>query len=110
MAFFDLYSQIMITSSFHGVALSIILNREFVFFPLGGAYSEGNNRVTDLLTLLGLTERIIYRKSDLIYILSKKIEWHSVNRKLDSLRKKSKNFLSVLDDENFIYCNNTNLQ
>ena len=104
------YSQIMITSSFHGVALSIILNREFVFFPLGGAYSEGNNRVTDLLTLLGLTERIIYRKSDLIYILSKKIEWHSVNRKLDSLRKKSKNFLSVLDDENFIYCNNTNLQ
>lgn len=66
--------------------------------------------MTDLLTLLGLTERIIYRKSDLIYILSKKIEWHSVNRKLDSLRKKSKNFLSVLDDENFIYCNNTNLQ
>ena len=92
------------------MALSIIFNREFVFFPLGGAYSEGNNRVTDLLTLLGLTERIIYRKSDLIYILSKKIEWHSVNRKLDSLRKKSKNFLSVLDDENFIYCNNTNLQ
>lgn len=66
------YSQIMITSSFHGVALSIIFNREFVFFPLGGAYSEGNNRVTDLLTLLGLTERIIYRKSDLIYILSKR--------------------------------------
>ena len=49
------YSDMVVTASFHGVAFSILLKKDFIYMPLHGKYSTGNNRVLDLLHINGRT-------------------------------------------------------
>ena len=50
-------SRLVVTPSFHGVVLSIIMETPFVYVPLGGQYASGNSRITDLLKDLKLENR-----------------------------------------------------
>ncbi len=77
----------VVTNSFHGVALSIIFNRNFVFIP--NKEQNHNNRVSDLLTQLDLADRILLDRKDLDKTLSQTIDYKSVNEKLDMLRSYS---------------------
>lgn len=75
-------SEFVATTSFHGVVFCLILNKPFVYFPLGGNGAKGNGRVHSLLSPLGLTNRIHGEKS-VEEILQSDIDWSKVNRLLE---------------------------
>lgn len=90
----DIYnSSMVVTPSFHGIALSILLEKEFVYTPLEGACAKGNNRILDLLTDLKLMDRVLTSERTYEQIVSKKINWSDVNKYLAELRAKSLVFL-----------------
>ena len=84
-------SEVVATTSFHGVVLSIIFRRNFIFYPLEGEYSAGNARVTELLWALGLESRIWREGFD--YNAATIIDWDTVTARLDTLRANSIEFL-----------------
>lgn len=77
-------STLMITDSFHGVALSVNLGKEFIAIE----NKENPERVKYLLNNLGLLKRI-----DLLVKDYYKIEYDCVNEKLDALRKDSRDWI-----------------
>ena len=83
-------SEFVATTSFHGVVFCLILNKPFVYFPLGGNGAKGNGRVHSLLSPLGLTNRI-YGEKSVEEILRSEINWERVNgllkiNEIDSLK------------------------
>lgn len=89
------HSSFVITSSFHGVAFSILFNKPFIFIPLSGEYAKSNNRVVDLLNQTQLSQRILYDKTKWTELLSENIDWETVNTRLQRLRTKSQAFLET---------------
>lgn len=85
-------AKFVVTTSFHGIAFCIILNKPFVYFPLSKAGAKGNGRVISLLKELGLMDRI-YFGSGIEAILEAKIDWNKVNSSLEVMKKKSLDFL-----------------
>lgn len=83
----------VVTTSFHGVALSIVLHRPFVALLLNNAYSGGNVRITSLLTDLGLENRILTAERSIEMIFNTPIDWASVDEELSKKRQKSENYL-----------------
>lgn len=86
-------SQAVVTTSFHGVALSIVLHRPFVALLLNNAYSGGNVRITSLLKDLGLENRILTVVTTISEIMDKPIDWEDVEARLNEKRKASAKFL-----------------
>jgi hypothetical protein len=84
-------AETVVTTSFHGVMLSIILHKDFVYLPLKSAFSKGNDRVTSLLDVLGLSNRVL--QTSYSEILNKKICWDKVDEILNRKREISKEFL-----------------
>jgi hypothetical protein len=86
-------SEFVITDSFHGLAFSIINNKDFVVFV---NYHRGLSRMKDLLNFFGIKDdRLIYWDKGNIGKLSnlERIDWKSVNNKLDVAKKHSSNWL-----------------
>lgn len=88
-----LSSSLIVTPSFHGIALSIILEKNFIYTPLKGKCSKGNNRILDLLSDLNLTDRVLTDDKTYSEIINKPIQWDDVNENLQNLRNKSISFL-----------------
>lgn len=82
-------AKLVVTTSFHGVVLSILHHTPFVYFPIMGKYSRGNNRVNDLCSMLGLSERIWNENMNYETIVSKKIDWNLIDSILVQERDKS---------------------
>lgn len=87
------FSSLVVTPSFHGVALAIILEKNFVYTPLKGACAKGNNRILDLLTDLDLADRILADERRYEDIISSPINWQRVSGRLEDLRSESLEFL-----------------
>lgn len=80
-------AEYVISSSFHGVALSIRFNKDFFYW----GNSTSANRISSLLSSLGLKERMnpnVYEIS-----LDKNIFWDDINTKLETLERDSKEWL-----------------
>lgn len=75
-------SNMFITTSFHGVAFALILQKKFVYVPLKGNYSVGNNRVLELLNDLGLSDNILDENTSVERYFNCKIDWVDVQRRL----------------------------
>ena len=89
-------AEYVVTNSFHGVAFSINLNREFSFVPR----SEFNGRIESLLRLTGLESRKISNIND-IGLIDVRIEYKKVNAVLKNERSKARQYLStVIEHEN----------
>lgn len=73
-------SDFFVTSSFHGVVFSIILNKKFAFVPIKGSYAKANNRITDLLKDLNLEDLIINNPEDYERIKCMNVDWGKVNK------------------------------
>lgn len=82
-------SRFVVTPSFHGIVLSIILETPFVYVPLAGQYASGNSRITDLLKDLGLEGRILGSNTDYATIANQSIDWDNVYSKLANMRHSS---------------------
>ena len=72
-------AKYIITNSFHGVALSIVFNKEF-FTEIPN--SQTSSRIVNILEIFGLENRNILKKI-------KKIDYVKVNKKIAQLRKQS---------------------
>lgn len=86
-------SDMVITSSFHGVVFSIIFNKRFAFVPIKGSFAATNNRITELLARVGLEQLVVNSPDDYSRIINVKIEWDLVNEKREVLVKSSKHYL-----------------
>lgn len=82
---FILNAQYVLTTSFHGTALSLILQKQFI------VVDEGNNeRMKNLLQTLGLQGRIVKNNIDFSW---NSIDYQFVEKKLETLLKSSKEFI-----------------
>ena len=79
----------IVTNSFHGVAFSINMNRNFSFVPR----SEFNGRIDSLLRLTNLEGRKV-KNFDSIEEADKNIDYSRVNTLLDTERKKANDYLN----------------
>ena len=80
-------ASFVVTSSFHGLAFSVIFEREFLFYPLQNELAGRNGRMTELLEDLELTDR--KRTSE------EPICWEKVREKKAILSARSEEFLRV---------------
>ena len=86
-------ARLVVTTSFHGVVFCILHHTPFVYFPLKGQYSRGNNRVVDLCDMLGLSERIWNEMCSFDSLSSQMIDWDSVDAQLKAKRLESIDYL-----------------
>nr|WP_321376024.1 polysaccharide pyruvyl transferase family protein [uncultured Bacteroides sp.] len=77
-------SDLTVTSSFHGIVLSIIFERPFIYVPLKGKFASGNNRIIDLLKELRLENRILTDKTSYDELCQLSIDWNTTG---DYLKK-----------------------
>lgn len=83
-------AKYVVTNSFHGVAFSINLNKEFFVDLLDEKFGV-NSRINNILSSFKLENRKI--KSNRSLTQFEKIDFKDVNRKLDELRNLSVNYL-----------------
>lgn len=81
-------AECVFTTSFHGTALSIIFNKK-LFVTL----SKYSDRITTLLSALGLSNRIVSSERDFDQILQKDIDWKKINATLTQKRQQSLQWL-----------------
>lgn len=88
-------AEYVFTDSFHGVALSINLEKQFVVFERDSKKSGAsmNSRIYDILELFKIRDRLISNIDKLDQILSEKINYSVVSNILKEERIKSEEFL-----------------
>ena len=86
--FIDLLAnaEIVITSSFHGLALSSVFQKELYI-----VYDQNTNRLKNLVSKLGLESRVV-NKIDSLHEM-KDVDWASVERKIKKEQSKSSMWL-----------------
>lgn len=84
-------AEFVVTDSFHGCAFSILFNKPFLAI---GNKGRGLARFESILKIFDLEERLItdFENVDMT-LLSKKVDWISVNKVLNRERVRSLNFL-----------------
>lgn len=87
------YSQLVITTSFHGVVFSLLFHKNFIFFPLKNKFSIGNNRVYDLLDKVGLSAKIIEDATSIREAIHIPVSWPSVDDRLQPFKAQSISYL-----------------
>jgi hypothetical protein len=84
-------ANFVITDSFHGVVFSIIFKKQFIAI---GNIDRGLARFKSILNLFGLSNRLIFKSSDLSEdILSKEIDFDKVHNILYSKRREASLYL-----------------
>ena len=88
-------SSFIITDSFHGVCLSLIFHKTFVFINGNMTDDDGLERVSSLLGKLGLSERIVQATTDILKddSLLADIDYEKVDITLNKLKNDSMNWL-----------------
>ena len=81
-----LNAKLVITDSFHGVAFCINNNKPFYVIV-----SRNGNRITSILDLFGLQDRLISNVEEMDF--SKEIDWEPVNKKLEEVRQENQTWL-----------------
>ncbi|MCC8089326.1 MAG: polysaccharide pyruvyl transferase family protein [Rikenellaceae bacterium] len=83
-------AHFVVTDSFHGTVFSIIFNKPFltIYNPL-----RGNARLESLLNLFDLTRRLVVVDQLTKGRMEDPIDWISVNKKINQLKKKSLDML-----------------
>ncbi|ANE53877.1 polysaccharide pyruvyl transferase family protein [Methylomonas sp. DH-1] len=89
-------AEFVVTNSFHGTALSILLNKPFVVVGLQGNRSGFNARALNLLELVGLNSRFIdaFSQEKVADLINDSINWEEVNGKLNDLRSCGASYLT----------------
>jgi hypothetical protein len=89
-------SKFVITNSFHGTMLSILLNKPFIVVGIGsGEKSKYNERAMNILKQCGLDNRFIdkFDKNKVDKLKNEEINWIEVNKKMNNLKNEGINYL-----------------
>ena len=89
------HAECVFTSSFHGLAFSVVFNRPFI-----ASFKQNAGRAESLLRMLGVPERLLAPKAERIPEFAS-IDYGKVNEKLDRAREESVQFLKSL---NIVLC------
>ncbi|WP_430934128.1 polysaccharide pyruvyl transferase family protein [Saccharicrinis sp. 156] len=85
-------ADFVVTDSFHGTVFSIIFNKPFISLANSG---RGSNRFYSLLGKLNLRERLIDEKGEVTNeLIDEKVDYDTINEKLDKLRSKSFEYIT----------------
>lgn len=87
-------ARLVITASFHGIALSILLHRPFIFTPLKGSLAVSNTRAQGLIDCCGLESQVWTDGASINEYANNNIDWKAVDEKLSRMRLRSEQFLS----------------
>ena len=82
------YADFVVTNSFHGLAFSINLNKQFIVVPR----KEYNSRIESLLRLTGLEERMVTSAAQLS-VTKSMIDYTKVNHIIEAERLKAIEFI-----------------
>ena len=85
-------ADFVVTNSFHGLAFSINLEREFIVVPR----NEFNSRIESLLTLTGLQKRLVSTSEMAMVESDETINYRNVNERLNIERKRAKEYIESL--------------
>lgn len=91
-------SSMFFTTSFHGVIFSILFHKNFYWIPLKGWMAKGNNRIIELLSKLGLSDKVL-DTIDKLNMDYKKIDWESCDEKMAVMRQSSYDFIKRITEE-----------
>lgn len=88
-------ASMVVSNSFHGVALSIILNKPFLAVALPGKKGALNERVRNLLEQTGLLGRVVesVEATAVDRVLEVPIDWAQVNQRLEKMREHGSEYL-----------------
>lgn len=89
-------AKFVITSSFHGIAFSIIFNKPF-YYELNRKKINNNSRLENISDIFGLESREISNVNDFKNLES--INYKEVNAKLEALRKDSSKILKEMIED-----------
>lgn len=92
-------AHLVLTSSFHGTAFSILLERPFIVFLSGD--NGRDSRIVELLSALGLLDRIFSANMSRDIVMHE-IDYRAVNKRIAALRKQSLNFLENALQQNCV--------
>lgn len=96
-------SKFVITNSFHGTMLSILLNKPFIVVGIGsGEKSKYNERAMNILKQCGLEDRFItkFDSKKIDKLKKENIHWDNVNKKMKNLKDSAINYLKkALENE-----------
>ncbi|MCA1031325.1 polysaccharide pyruvyl transferase family protein [Bacillus timonensis] len=87
-------AKFVVTNSFHGVVFSIVFQTPFLVVPVEN--SGMNDRMLTLLNSLNLNNRIVdkFEKQKINELYSEVIDWDSVEQRLTTLKRNSRDFLT----------------
>ena len=83
-------SKFIVTDSFHGTVFSILFNRPFVVI---GNPKRGLERFLSLLSMFGLSHRLVTNLQEAKLCAEQSIDWEVVNKKLYEMKHFSQDFL-----------------
>ena len=90
-----LNAKYVITNSFHGLAFSINMNKNF-FVEMQNITSTGNSRLEQLLDIFGLQDRVITNDCK---NLKAEIDWKNINLKLKKYKENSLKYIKEICNE-----------
>ncbi len=81
-------ADFIVTNSFHGLAFSLIFEKQFIVIKR----SQFNNRISNLLDIVKLTERLVESSLD-CSILNKKINYEEVEKIIEKEKNKANEYI-----------------
>lgn len=92
-------SEFVVTDSFHGVAFSIIFNKQFIAI---GNRKRGLARFQSILKQFNLLDRLVDENTDIDNYLKnlKVIDYDNVNKRKKILQEQSMQFLKIIETKN----------
>ena len=87
------HAKMVVTDSFHGTMLAIILNTPFIALPRKNAGM--NSRIPSLLARLGLSSRMVdhFSENGIDPLIDEPIDWEDINKKLELFRAEGIEYL-----------------
>ena len=88
------YATYVCTDSFHGTIFSIMYNKNFFTFKRfsDSQKSSMNSRVKNILSIVGLSNRLFEESITPEVALTYQVDWSDVNKRLNDFRKSSREY------------------
>jgi hypothetical protein len=85
------FAQCIVTNSYHGTIFAILMEKPFIAIPQH--HAPKNERIPNLLGMLGLKDRLYNTKHTIYTQMMKPINWNDVQSRLNTQRANSLEFL-----------------
>lgn len=91
-------AELIVTNTFHGTVFAIIHHKPFVCILQTGQSAKQNTRMTSLLSMFDLDNRILEDNNKIENVASMPIDWKHVEERLSLWRNKTDKFFNFLNE------------